>query len=169
MDRSCHVFSTLWMEVNLRRSSRDRSFHSFSGCPRSLEVSAIRKKFSHWTSSRKPWWNLQTNIMSPLSILQANESCFSNWALSSYSMSWRPLTSLVERLWTSSSSLMSFLSHGRQAWNEYSKWGLIKVPYNLSKSVDVILINDVLMALIIEFALLEAFDQISEAWASHPQ
>ncbi len=91
--------------------------------------------------------------MSPLSILQDNESRFSNWALSSYSVSRRLFTSLVERLWTSSSNLMSFLSHGRQAWNEHSKWGLIKVPCRLSKSVGVVFINDAFMALIIEFAL----------------
>ncbi len=49
---------------------------------------------------------------------------------------------------------MSFLSHGRQAWNEYSKWGRRKVPYNLSKNVFVIFIN---VAFIIEFALFAAF------------
>ncbi len=95
--------------------------------------------------------------MSPLSILQDNESRFSNWALSSYSMSWRPFTSLVERLWTSSSNSMSFLSHGRQTWNEYSKWGCIKAACSLSKSVGVIFINDAFMALIIELALFAAF------------
>ncbi len=38
--RSSHVFTTIWPKVNLHRSSLDRSFLSFSGCPRSLEVSA---------------------------------------------------------------------------------------------------------------------------------
>ncbi len=52
---------------------------------------------------------------------------------------------------------MSFLSHGRQAWNEHSKWGRVKVPYNLSKSVGVIFINDALEALVIEFTLFAAF------------
>ncbi len=42
--RSFHIFISLWLKVNLRRSGLDRSFHSFSGCPRSLEVSAIWKK-----------------------------------------------------------------------------------------------------------------------------
>ncbi len=45
--RSFHKFTTLWLKVNLRRSSLDRSFRSFSGCPRSLEVSAIWKKSCH--------------------------------------------------------------------------------------------------------------------------
>ncbi len=53
--RSFHIFATLWLKVNLRRSSLDRSFGSFSGCPRSLEVSAIWKKSCHGTPSRKPW------------------------------------------------------------------------------------------------------------------
>ncbi len=53
--RSFHIFTTLWLKVNLRRSSLDRSFRSFSECPRSLEVSAIWKKSCHWTPSRKPW------------------------------------------------------------------------------------------------------------------
>ncbi len=39
--RSFHIFTTLWLKVNLCRSSLDRSFRSLSGCPRSLEVSAI--------------------------------------------------------------------------------------------------------------------------------
>ncbi len=52
--RSFHICTTLWLKVNLRRSSLDRSFRSFSGCPRSLEVSAIWKKSCHWTPSRKP-------------------------------------------------------------------------------------------------------------------
>ncbi len=38
--RPFHIFTTLWLRVNLRRSSLDRFFRSFSGCPRSLEVSA---------------------------------------------------------------------------------------------------------------------------------
>ncbi len=50
-----------------------------------------------------------------------------------------------------------FLSHDRQAWNEYSKWGRMKVRYNLSKSVVMIFINDAFMAVIIEFALFAAF------------
>ncbi len=97
--------------------------------------------------------------MSNLSILQDNESKYSNWALSSYSMAWRPFTSLVEHLWMSSSSLMSFLSHGRRAWNEYSKWEHTKVRNNLSKSVGVIFMPlcDALMAPIIEFAFFAAF------------
>ncbi len=45
--RSFHIFTTLWLKVNLRRSSLDRSFRSFSGCARSLEVSAIWKKSCH--------------------------------------------------------------------------------------------------------------------------
>ncbi len=61
-----------------------------------------------------------------------------------------PEAPLVERPCTSSSS---FLSHSRQAWNNYSKWGRMKVPYDLSKSVGVIFINDGFMALFIEFAL----------------
>ncbi len=32
--RSFHICTTLWRKVNLRRSSLDRSFRSFSGCPR---------------------------------------------------------------------------------------------------------------------------------------
>ncbi len=60
--------------------------------------------------SRDPWRSLYTNFMSPLFILQDNESSFSNWTCSSYKESLRHLTYLVERRWTSSSS---FLSHGR--------------------------------------------------------
>ncbi len=45
--RSFHIFTTLWLKVNLRRSSLDRSFRSFSGCPRSPELSAIWKKSCH--------------------------------------------------------------------------------------------------------------------------
>ncbi len=52
--RSFHIFTTLWLKINLRRSSLDRSFRSFSGCPHSLEVSAIWKKSYHSTPSRKP-------------------------------------------------------------------------------------------------------------------
>ncbi len=151
--RSFHIFTTLWLKVNLRRSSLDRFFLSFRGWPRSLEVSAFWRKFRHWTPSRKP------ELSKPISCLPcpSNESRFSKWALYSSSMSWRPVTSLVERPWTSSSSLMPFLSHGHQALNEYSKWGRVKVPYNLSKSVSVIFINNTLMALTIEFALFAAF------------
>ncbi len=47
--RSFHIFTTLWLKVNLRKSSLDRSFRSFSGCPRSLEVSAIWKRFCRWS------------------------------------------------------------------------------------------------------------------------
>ncbi len=39
--RSFHILTTLWLKVNLHRSSLDRSFRSFSECPRRLEVSAI--------------------------------------------------------------------------------------------------------------------------------
>ncbi len=51
----------------------------------------------------------------------------------------------------------SFLRDGRQAWNEHSKWGRMKVRYNLSKRAVVIFINDAFMAVIIEFALFAAF------------
>ncbi len=71
--------------------------------------------------------------MSPLFILQNNESCFSNWTRSSYSESLRHVTNLVERRWTSSRSFISFFSHGRLAWNEYSKWGRMNAPYNLAR------------------------------------
>ncbi len=40
--RSFHIF-TLWLKVNLRRSSLDRSFRSFSGCPRSRGVSHLEE------------------------------------------------------------------------------------------------------------------------------
>ncbi len=56
------------------------------------------------------------------------------------------------------SSLMSFLSNGRQTWNEYSKWGRMKVPHNLLKSVGMIFINDAFIFLITEFARLAAFE-----------
>ncbi len=52
---------------------------------------------------------------------------------------------------------MSVLSHGRQAWNDHSKWGRLKVPYYLWKNVGLIFINDALMALIFEFAIFAAF------------
>ncbi len=51
--RSSHIFTTLWLKVNLRRSSLDLSFYSFSGCPRSLDVSAIWKKPCHGTPYKK--------------------------------------------------------------------------------------------------------------------
>ncbi len=57
----------------------------------------------------------------------------------------------------SSSSLMSFLSNGRQTWNEYSKWEHMKVPHNLLKSVDMIFINDAFIVLITEFKRFVAF------------
>ncbi len=63
----------------------------------------------------------------------------------------------MERRWKSSSSLISFFSHGRQAWNEYSKWGWINVPRHLWKIAGVISLNDAFFALIIEFAFSAAF------------
>ncbi len=95
--------------------------------------------------------------MSPLCILQDYESDFSNWNRSSYSESLRHLTYLVERRWTSSRSLISFFSHGRQAWNEYPKLAWMDAPYNLWESAGVISMNDALIALIIEFTFLAAF------------
>ncbi len=97
--------------------------------------------------------------MSPLFILQYNESSFSNWTRSSFSESLSDLTNLVERRWTSSISLISFFSHGRQTWNEYSKWGRMSAPYNLWKSAGVISMNDIalIIALIIEFAFFATF------------
>ncbi len=35
-DWSFHIFTTLWLKVNLRRSSLNRPFLSFRGCPRSI-------------------------------------------------------------------------------------------------------------------------------------
>ncbi len=65
--------------------------------------------------------------------------------------------------WSASGRLLAgfflscpFVSHGRQAWNEYSKRGRLKVSYNLSKSAGVIFMNDAFMALIIKFALFAA-------------
>ncbi len=95
--------------------------------------------------------------MSPLFILQDNESRFSNWIRPSYSESLGHLTYLVERRWTSSRSLISFFNHGRQAWNEYYKWGRMNAPYNLWKSAGVISMNDAFIARIIELAILAAF------------
>ncbi len=54
-------------------------------------------------------------------------------------------------------SLISFLRHGRQAWNKYSKWGRMSVPYNLSKNTAMVFIDDAFMALIIEVALFAPF------------
>ncbi len=138
-------------------STRPRSFFSFRECPRSLEVSAIWKKSRHWTPSKDPWRILFTSIMSPLFNLQGNDSSFSNWTHSSYSESLRYLTNLVELRWTFSRSLISFFSHGRPAWNEYSMWGWMNAPYNLWKSAGVISMNDVFITLIIEFAFFAAF------------
>ncbi len=45
--RSFHIFTSLWLKVNLRRSSLDRSFRRLSGGHRSLEVSAMWKMFCH--------------------------------------------------------------------------------------------------------------------------
>ncbi len=95
--------------------------------------------------------------MSPMFILQDNESSFSNWTRSSYSESLRHLNNLVERRWTSSRSLISPLSHDRQAWDEYSKWGRMNASDNLWKNAGVLSMNDAFIALIIEFAFFAAF------------
>ncbi len=63
----------------------------------------------------------------------------------------------MERRWTSFRSLISFFSHGHQAWDEYSKWGRMNALYNLWKSVGVISRNDAFIALMIEFAFFAAF------------
>ncbi len=86
-----------------------------------------------------------------------NESSFSNWIRSSYSESLRHLTYLVERRWTSARSLISFFNHGRQAWNEYSKWEWMNAPYGLWKSAVMISMNDAFISLIIEFAFFAAY------------
>ncbi len=96
--------------------------------------------------------NAEEYSLQLLGVGGANELNFNNWTLSSYSESLRLVTNLVERRWTSSSSLISFFSHGRQAWNEYCKWGPINAPYNLWKSAGVISMKDAFIALIIEFA-----------------
>ncbi len=111
--KSIHMFTTLWLNVNLRRSSLDRYFFSFRECPRSLEVSAIWKNSRHWMPSRDPWRILYTSIMSPLFILQDSEPSFGKWTRSLYSEPLRHLTYLVERRWTFSRSLISFFSQGR--------------------------------------------------------
>ncbi len=154
--RSFHKFTTLWLNVNLRNSSLDRFFFIIRECPRSLEVSAIWMKSRHWTPSRDPWKILYI-IMSPLFILQDIECNFSNWTLSSYSDSLRHFTSLAERRWTSSYSLVSFFSPRRQAWTEFSKWGRMNAPYNSWERADVISMNNDFIALIIEFTFFAAF------------
>ncbi len=95
--------------------------------------------------------NIIHQIMFSLSILQDNKTKFSKWALSSYSVSLRSITSLVERTGRLLAAYYPFFSHGHQAWNEYSKWGWMNVPYSIWKSAKVIFIIDALMALIIEF------------------
>ncbi len=45
--RSFHIFSPIWLKVNLRRLSLDRSFRRFSGYPRTLGVSAVLEKSRH--------------------------------------------------------------------------------------------------------------------------
>ncbi len=44
---SFHMLTTLWLNVNLRRSNPDRPFFSFRECSRILELSAIWKKSRH--------------------------------------------------------------------------------------------------------------------------
>ncbi len=63
--RSFHMFTTLWLNVNLRRSSLDHSYFIFRECPRSLEVSAIRSKLRQWTPFRNPWRIIFTSAMPP--------------------------------------------------------------------------------------------------------
>ncbi len=78
--RSFHIFTTIRLRVNLRRSSLDRSLRSFSGCPQPF---GRRPATERPPGSHGEW----TNIMPPLSLLQDNELRFSNWSLSSCSMS----------------------------------------------------------------------------------
>ncbi len=107
--RSFHILTTLWLNVNLRRSSLGRSFFSFKECPRSLEVSAICKTSRHWMPTRDTWRIFYTSIMSPLFILQDNEYRFSIWAIFSYPVSLRHFKSFVERHWATTSSSVARL------------------------------------------------------------
>ncbi len=123
----------------------------------------------HLRPSGDPWRILYTNFMSPLIILQDNESSFSNWTRSSYSESLRHLTNLVERRWTFSRSVISFFGHSRQAWNEYSKWGRMNAPFNFWKSSGVILMNDAFIALIIECPFFAASAYSRLGLSVHPR
>ncbi len=69
--RSFHMFPTLWLKVNLRRSSLNRSFLSFRECPRSLEVPDIWKKSSHWTPSQKAMENFAVQYYVSLILAEA--------------------------------------------------------------------------------------------------
>ncbi len=60
--RSFHMLTTLWLNVNLRRSSLGRSFFSFRECLRSLEVSIIWKMSRHWTPPRCTTWTLTKRL-----------------------------------------------------------------------------------------------------------
>ncbi len=49
--KSFHIFTTLGLKVNLRRSSLDRFFRSLSGCPRSLIGSAFFRSNSDFSDN----------------------------------------------------------------------------------------------------------------------
>ncbi len=102
------------------------------------------------------WWSVVGRLLEVWYRTQTGPHCY---ACGNPVLHGTSSTNLVERRWTSSRSLISFFSHGRQAWNEYSKWRQMNAPYNLWKSAGVISMNDTFIALIIEFAFFAAFAQ----------